>query len=180
MAKRTNGRPIKLMWTREEDMTHDAYRPAAMAKVRAKLEALMAETGLHVHLDAVVADLPVGELQRLEILKALYRGARILILDEPTAVLTPQESESLFHTLGQLVAQGLAAMYDGHDLAPAGQAADFAPVIAAGAGARRWLHLTSKITVLPLLRLSTSIAKSVSPGDSACSAWAEATVDNQA
>jgi ABC-type uncharacterized transport system ATPase subunit len=53
-----------------------------------------------------VADLSVGERQRVEILKALVRGARILILDEPTAVLTPQESESLFATLSQMVAQG--------------------------------------------------------------------------
>jgi ABC-type uncharacterized transport system ATPase subunit len=53
------------------------------------------------------ASLSVGERQRVEILKALYRGARILILDEPTAVLTPQESEALFATLAQMVAQGL-------------------------------------------------------------------------
>ncbi|MEL4177854.1 ABC transporter ATP-binding protein [Roseateles sp. PN1] len=70
--------------------------------VRQRLEALMAETGLHVHLDALVGDLPVGELQRLEILKALYRGAKVLILDEPTAVLTPQETTQLFETLRRL------------------------------------------------------------------------------
>ena len=63
----------------------------------------------------------MGERQRVEILKALVpfgrkAGARILILDEPTAVLTPQESESLFATLGQLVAQGLAIIFISHKL----------------------------------------------------------------
>jgi simple sugar transport system ATP-binding protein len=58
----------------------------------------------------------VGERQRVEILKALYRGARILILDEPTAVLTPQESESLFATLAQMVAQGLSVIFISHKL----------------------------------------------------------------
>ena len=62
---------------------------AARAQVRTRLDALMRETGLHVELDALVQDLPVGDRQRLEILKTLFRGARILILDEPTAVLTP-------------------------------------------------------------------------------------------
>jgi ABC-type uncharacterized transport system ATPase subunit len=57
------------------------------------------DSGLQVKLDTPVADLPVGERQRLEILKTLYRGAHILILDEPTAVLTPAETEALFHTL---------------------------------------------------------------------------------
>ena len=66
--------------------------------------------------DARVGELSVGERQRVEILKALYRGARILILDEPTAVLTPQESEALFATLAQMVAQGLSIIFISHKL----------------------------------------------------------------
>ena len=92
------------------------FLSASKAKVRAKLEALMAETGLQVRLDAVVADLPVGELQRLEILKALYRGAKILILDEPTAVLTPAEATQLFHLLARLRAQGKTVLLVTHKL----------------------------------------------------------------
>jgi len=72
--------------------------------------------GLQVNPDARVADLSVGERQRVEILKALHRGARVLILDEPTAVLTPQESESLFQTLAQMVAQGLSIIFISHKL----------------------------------------------------------------
>ncbi len=72
--------------------------------------------GLTVDPDALVADLSVGERQRVEILKALYRGARILILDEPTAVLTPQESEALFATLRTLVADGLSIIFISHKL----------------------------------------------------------------
>ena len=72
--------------------------------------------GLQVDPGARVADLSVGERQRVEILKALVRGARILILDEPTAVLTPQESESLFATLAQMVAQGLSIVFISHKL----------------------------------------------------------------
>ena len=89
---------------------------ASKARVRARLEALMAETGLQVRLDALVGELPVGELQRLEILKALYRGARILILDEPTAVLTPQETDQLFVTLRRLKARGTTIILITHKL----------------------------------------------------------------
>jgi simple sugar transport system ATP-binding protein len=89
---------------------------AARALVRAKLDLLMRETGMQVDLDALVADLPVGERQRLEILKALYRGARILILDEPTAVLTPQETEHLFETLRGLRARGTTILLITHKL----------------------------------------------------------------
>jgi general nucleoside transport system ATP-binding protein len=72
--------------------------------------------GLQVNPDARVGDLSVGERQRVEILKALVRGARILILDEPTAVLTPQESAGLFATLTQMVAQGLSIVFISHKL----------------------------------------------------------------
>ena len=84
---------------------------------RQKLRAVAHRFGLPVSPDARVGTLTVGERQRVEILKALYRGARILILDEPTAVLTPQESEALFNTLGQMVAQGLSIIFISHKLA---------------------------------------------------------------
>ena len=83
---------------------------------RVKLVAVSQQFGLPVDPDARVGSLSVGERQRVEILKALYRGARILILDEPTAVLTPQESEALFDTLGQMVAQGLSIIFISHKL----------------------------------------------------------------
>ncbi|MBP7648176.1 MAG: ATP-binding cassette domain-containing protein, partial [Comamonas sp.] len=88
----------------------------ADATVRGKLEGLMQATGLQVKLDALVSDLPVGDRQRLEILKALYRGAKVLILDEPTAVLTPQETEHLFKVLRVLREQGTTILLITHKL----------------------------------------------------------------
>jgi len=102
-------------------------------QVRAKLDVLMRETGLHVNLDALVGDLPVGELQRLEILKALYRGARILILDEPTAVLTPQETLQLFETLRRLRAMGTTIILITHKLKEVMSLCDAVTVMRAGA-----------------------------------------------
>ena len=69
------------------------------ADIRARLESLSRQHGLEVDPDALVDDLPVGLRQRVEILKALFRGARILILDEPTGVLTPDETDRLFTIL---------------------------------------------------------------------------------
>jgi len=97
--------------------TEPLWRPwQSLRAARAKLERLMAESGLAVELGARVAGLSVGERQRVEILKALYRDARILILDEPTAVLTPQETERLFETLRRLAAGGLAVVFISHKL----------------------------------------------------------------
>lgn len=78
--------------------------------------ALAAEHGLAVPLHEPVADLPVGVLQRIEILKALYRGARLLILDEPTGVLTPQETRALFRVLRSFTDQGRSVVLITHKL----------------------------------------------------------------
>lgn len=83
---------------------------------RRKVEALSRDFGLHVNPDSRVGSLSVGERQRVEILKALYRDARILILDEPTAVLTPQETGDLFQTLRKAVALGLSIIFISHKL----------------------------------------------------------------
>jgi ABC-type uncharacterized transport system ATPase subunit len=83
---------------------------------RRKLEGLIASSGLDVPLDAVVAGLSIGERQRVEILKALYRDVRVLILDEPTAVLTPQETGRMFVTLSGLARGGLAILFISHKL----------------------------------------------------------------
>ncbi|WP_413868872.1 ABC transporter ATP-binding protein [Albidovulum sp.] len=83
---------------------------------RAKVARLARDFGLAVDPAARVGALSVGERQRVEILKALYRDARILILDEPTAVLTPQETAALFETLRKAVAQGLSIIFISHKL----------------------------------------------------------------
>jgi ABC-type uncharacterized transport system ATPase subunit len=85
-------------------------------KAGRKLGRLMDRFGLTVDPRALVRDLSVGEQQRVEILKVLYRDASILILDEPTAVLTPQEADHLFATLNQLVAEGLSIIFITHKM----------------------------------------------------------------
>ena len=87
-----------------------------LAAARDRIAALSRDFGLAVAPLAKVSTLSVGERQRVEILKALYRDARILILDEPTAVLTPQETEALFETLNKAVARGLSIVFISHKL----------------------------------------------------------------
>ena len=102
------------------------------AQARGQLLHIAQRFGLRVEPDARVGELSVGERQRVEILKALTRGARVLILDEPTAVLTPQESSSLFATLQQLVAGGMAVVFISHKLDEVLAVADRVVVLRAG------------------------------------------------
>ncbi|SDA72176.1 ABC transporter ATP-binding protein [Mesorhizobium qingshengii] len=94
----------------------DALLKRSIAKARSELERLEREYGLEVDPDAIVEELPVGLQQRVEILKALYRGAEILILDEPTGVLTPAEADHLFRILKQLKEQGKTVVLITHKL----------------------------------------------------------------
>ena len=94
-----------------------AFRLAPSEKrARAVLERLARDYELAVDPDAIVADLSVGEQQRVEILKTLYRGAEILILDEPTAVLTPAEATHLFRILDRLANEGKTVLLITHKL----------------------------------------------------------------
>ena len=99
---------------------------------RERIEKLSWEFGLAVDPGAQVASLSVGERQRVEILKALYRDARILILDEPTAVLTPAETDALFATLKLLVGQGLSIIFISHKLNEVMAVSDRVLVLRAG------------------------------------------------
>ncbi|TPK95735.1 ABC transporter ATP-binding protein [Mesorhizobium sp. B2-4-12] len=95
---------------------NDALLKSSIAKARSELERLEREYGLEVDPDAIIEELPVGLQQRVEILKALYRGAEILILDEPTGALTPAEADHLFRILKQLKEQGKTVVLITHKL----------------------------------------------------------------
>ena len=102
------------------------------SKARAEISRISTAYGLGIHPDALVADLGVGARQRVEILKVLYRGARILILDEPTAVLVPQEVDELFGNLKDMKAEGLTVLFISHKLDEVRSVADDITVIRRG------------------------------------------------
>jgi simple sugar transport system ATP-binding protein len=92
------------------------YGQLDMRAARRQISELSQRYGLEVDPDARVEDLPVGIQQRVEILKALYRDANILVLDEPTAVLTPQEAAELFQIMDQLTERGVSIIFISHKL----------------------------------------------------------------
>lgn len=87
-----------------------------MARVHAKIRELSDRYALDVRPDAIIEDLSVGEQQRVEILKALFHGVDLLILDEPTAVLTPQETDRLLALMADLVKDGKTIVFISHKL----------------------------------------------------------------
>jgi len=101
-------------------------------EVAQKVRDLSHQYGLDVDPNAIVGDLPVGVQQRVEIVKALYRNASILILDEPTAVLTPQEAEDLFRIMHELTEQGVSIIFITHKLKEVLKVADRITVMRAG------------------------------------------------
>lgn len=101
-------------------------------KLAEEIAELSRNYGLQVDPDARIWQLSVGEQQRVEIIKLLYRRARVLILDEPTAVLTPQEARDLYGTLKKMAAEGCAVIFITHKLQEVMEAADTITILRGG------------------------------------------------
>jgi simple sugar transport system ATP-binding protein len=110
----TRGLPLNLR------QAHEAVRAAAV------------QFGIHVDPEAAVRDLSVGQRQRVEILKALYRKAKVLVLDEPTAVLVPQEIEQLFNSLRSFKEKGFSVVFISHKLHEVMTITDYVTVLRGG------------------------------------------------
>nr|WP_041375504.1 ABC transporter ATP-binding protein [Polymorphum gilvum] len=91
-------------------------KPGAMAALARRIESVSRDYGLPLDPRAIVADLPVGIRQRIEIVRCLLQEPQLIIMDEPTSVLTPQEADDLFRTLARLAAEGCAVLYISHRL----------------------------------------------------------------
>ncbi|MGA1220869.1 MAG: ABC transporter ATP-binding protein, partial [Ilumatobacteraceae bacterium] len=103
-----------------------------MKQARSRVEEIMSLISSELDPDVPVSELGVGERQRVEIIKVLYRGARILILDEPTAVLVPEEVDELFATLNTLVSEGATVIFISHKLDEVLQVSDDITVMRQG------------------------------------------------
>lgn len=99
---------------------------------RARIIEIANQYGLSINPDALVQDLPVGVQQRVEIIKALYRKADILILDEPTAVLTPQEAQGMFKIMRTLLERGVSIIFISHKLKEVLDICDYVTVLRGG------------------------------------------------
>src|SRR5206468_6453840 len=118
---------------------------------RERIREISDRYGLDVDPAPLMAELGVGERQRVEILKVLYRGARTLILDEPTAVLVPQEVDELFGALAELTGEGLTVIFISHKLDEVLKVADEITVIRRGTTVRT--VLPNEVTARQLAEL---------------------------
>ncbi|RLV49994.1 ABC transporter ATP-binding protein [Nocardioides mangrovicus] len=117
------------------ELGHERTRPLGFLdrrRARKEVEEVSRRYGLQVPVDALVQDLPVGVQQRVEILKALVRDAQVLILDEPTAVLTPQETDELIEVMRSLKEAGTSIVFITHKLREVRAVADRITVIRRG------------------------------------------------
>jgi simple sugar transport system ATP-binding protein len=114
------------------ELTRGPLRILDEAAARARIVELSGKYGLEVDPDSIIEDLPVGVRQRVEILKALYRNSDILVLDEPSAVLTPQETEELFVIIRGLAKAGTAIIFISHKLNEVLEIADRITVLRLG------------------------------------------------
>ncbi|GAA1984504.1 ABC transporter ATP-binding protein [Microbacterium pumilum] len=114
---------------------HESTRAAGLLDLdaaRDRVREIATRFGFHVNPDALVEDLPVGVQQRVEIIKALSREAKVLVFDEPTAVLTPQETDELMEIMRQLKASGASIVFITHKLREVREVADRITVIRLG------------------------------------------------
>ncbi len=149
--------------------TEALWRPRSrVAAARRKLMDLAERFGLHVDPDRRLGDLSVGEQQRVEILKALYNEARILILDEPTAVLTAPEAERLYRILRGMAREGLSLIFISHKLHEVLEAADRIVVLRGGRSvAQRPADATTKDELAELMvgrRITRPMRAPATPG----------------
>jgi simple sugar transport system ATP-binding protein len=134
--------------------------------VRQEIFTLGNKYGLQVDPDALVEDLSVGEAQRVEILKALYKGADILILDEPTAVLTPQETQELFTVMRSLIQQGKSIIFITHKLKEVLAVADRITVLRNGKIVGHTTPAGSSMEELAMLMVGREVLLTVEKGQS--------------
>lgn len=132
---------------------------------RKRILEIAAHYGLEVDPDALVQDLPVGVQQRVEIIKALYRKADILILDEPTAVLTPQEAEGLFEIMRSLLARGVSIIFISHKLKEVREICDRVTVLRGGRVAGHADPKTYNEEMLAALMVGREVILQVDKGD---------------
>ncbi|MFF3461263.1 ABC transporter ATP-binding protein [Streptomyces sp. NPDC002619] len=138
---------------------------------RKKIKEISDRYGLGVRPDTLVENLGVADRQRVEILKVLYRGARILILDEPTAVLVPQEVDALFDNLRELTSEGLSVIFISHKLGEVLSVADEITVIRRG---------TTVGTAIPAETTSRQLAEMMVGSELPTPETAESTVTDRA